>query len=82
MIKKIYNLWLRKKTNNFKRIPLFVMTFDYDKWKNGVEKSCDFHVHPDILEFDLANDEFIKNHLQEVVDYIRENYPMEKLTKI
>lgn len=78
MIEKIINRWIRRKTKNLTEIPLFTMTFDYRKYKTqGKKDSCMFYAHPDI-----ANDEFVKNKLQEVVDYIRDNYDLDIFTKI
>lgn len=78
MIKRIVNRWIRRKTKNLTEIPLFTMTFDYRKYKaQGKKGSCTMHCHPDI-----ANDEFVKGKLQEVVDYIRDNYDLDIFTKI
>lgn len=78
MIKRIVNCWIRRKTKNLTEIPLFTMTFDYRKYKAGGKKdSCMFYAHPDIV-----NDEFVKSKLQEVVDYIRDNYDLDIFTKI
>lgn len=78
MIKRIVNRWIRHKTKNLTEIPLFTMTFDYRKYKaQGKKHSCMFYAHPDI-----ANDEFVKSKLQEVVDYIRDNYDLDIFTKI
>lgn len=78
MIEKIINCWIRRKTKNLTEIPLFTMTFDYRKYKVQSKKdSCTMHCHPDI-----ANDVFVKEKLQEVVDYIRDNYDLDIFTKI
>lgn len=78
MIKKIVNCWIRYKTKNLTRIPLFTMTFNYRKYKSqGKKDSCMFYAHPNI-----ANDEFVRGKLQEVVDYIRDNYDLDIFTKI
>ena len=54
------------------------MTFNYRKYKaDGKKDSCMFYAHPDI-----ANDEFVKSKLQEVVDYVRDNYDLDIFTKI
>ena len=37
---KIWNMWLRYKTKNFTRIPLFVMFFDYQKYKKNMAKNA------------------------------------------
>ena len=78
MIGRIVNRWIRRKTKNLTRIPLFTMLFNYRKYKTqGKKDSCTFYGHPDI-----ANDEFVKSKLQEVVDYIRDNYDSDIFTKI
>lgn len=60
------------------KIPIFYMTFDYRKYKkHGKENSCTFHCLPEI-----ANDEFVKNRLSEVVDYVRDNYDLDKIVRI
>lgn len=54
------------------------MTFDYRHYcEHGKENSCMFYAHPEI-----AKDEFVKEELQKVVDYVRDNYDMEKIAKI
>lgn len=78
MIERIVNRWIRHKTKNLTEIPLFTMTFNYRKYKTqGKKDSCMLYSHPDI-----ANDEFVKNKLQEVVDYIRDNYDLDIFTRI
>lgn len=79
MFKKIFNLYIRYKTKNLTRIPLFIMTFDWKKFhKDGKENSCMLYIlHPDI-----AKDQFLKKKLSECVDYIRNNYDMEIFTKL
>lgn len=78
MIKRIVNHWIRYKTKNLTRIPLFTMTFDYRKYKaDGKKDSCMFYAHPSI-----AKDEFVKSKLQEVVGYIRDNYDLDIFTRI
>ncbi|MCI8795331.1 MAG: hypothetical protein HFG89_00535 [Dorea sp.] len=79
MIRKLCNLYIRHKTKGLIRIPLFTMTFDYQKFKKfGKENSCMLYtLHPDI-----AKDEFLKGKLCECVDYIRDNYDMEIFTRI
>lgn len=77
-LQKLFNLWIKKKTKNLTQIPLFVMVFDYKKFKSeGKRNSCMLHIHPE-----LAEDEFVKSKLQEVVDYVRDNYDMDIFTRI
>ena len=79
MIKRLYNIWLKRKTKNFTRIPLFTMMFDWKKFQeDGKKGSCLLYViHPDI-----ANDLVLRRKLCDCVDYIRDNYNMEVFTKI
>lgn len=78
MIKKLCNLYIKHKTKNLTRIPLFMMTFNWKKFqKDGKKDSCILNIHPDI-----ANDQFVREKLCECVDYIRDNYDMEMFTKI
>nr|DAZ57474.1 MAG TPA: hypothetical protein [Caudoviricetes sp.] len=79
MIKKLCNFYIRRKTKNLTRIPLFTMTFNWKKFqKDGKKDSCLLYVlHPDI-----ANDLILRRKLSECVDYIRDNYDMEIFTKI
>lgn len=77
-MRRLANLYIRCRTKNLKRIPLFTMMFDYRKYKaQGKKDSCTMYCHPDI-----AKDEFVKSKLQEVVDYIRDNYDLDIFTKI
>lgn len=78
MLKKLCNFYIRRKTKNLTRIPLFAMTFDWKKFqKDGKKNSCLAYVHPDI-----ANDLVLRKKLCDCVDYIRDNYDMEMFTKI
>lgn len=78
MIKKILNLWYRHKTKKLRKIPLFTMFFDYEKWqKHGKKGSCDWMAHPQ-----LADDRFLSEEMQKCVDYVRENYDMADFTKV
>lgn len=59
-------------TKNRTQIPLIYVTFDYQKFAdNGKEGSCMSHVHPVI-----ADDDNVKLKLNELIDYIRDNYDM------
>ena len=75
MFRKLFNMWIRYKTKNLKRIPLFTMVFDYRKYKrDGKPGSCTF--------YEIARDEFVKEKLGEVVDHIRDNYDMDIFTRV
>lgn len=63
-------------TKNRTQIPLLYITFDYKKFKEfGKVGSCMSNVHPVI-----ANDDNIKLKLNELIDYIRDNYDMNKIS--
>jgi hypothetical protein len=65
-----------KLTKNFNEVPLLWITFNLNKFKeNGAEGSCDVKLHP------ALKDEHIKLQINNLIDYIRENYDMEKLSK-
>lgn len=71
------NWLMRKLTKNYESIPLFWEDFNLQKYqKDGAKNSCTLHIHPE-----LKNDEHIIGTLSNLVDYIRENYDMEKLSK-
>lgn len=79
MIKKLCNLYIKHKTKNLTRIPLFVMTFDWKKFQeDGKKGSCLLYA----LHQDIAKNQFLKEKLSKCVDYIRDNYDMEMFTKI
>ena len=66
----------RKLTNNYNEVPLFMVTFNLNKYqKDGVKNSCDLKLHPELT------DPIIKEMLNDIVDYIRDNYNMEGLSK-
>ena len=62
-------------TKNRTQIPLLYVTFDYNKFKeSGKVGSCMSNVHTVI-----AKDEYIKLKVNELIDYIRDNYDMEDM---
>lgn len=65
-------------TNKKQKVPLLWVHFDYPKYaKDGANGSCICSVHPD-----LANDKALQDMLNGLVDYIRDNYDMEKLSSL
>ena len=70
--------WLMKKlTKNYNEIPLFWVFFNLQKYQQlGVKNSCIVKIHPE-----LKDDKYVINTLNNLIDYIRENYDMEKLSK-
>ena len=59
-------------TKNKTQIPLLLVTFNYKKFKeSGKVESCMANVHPLI-----RNDDNIKLKINELIDYIRDNYNM------
>jgi hypothetical protein len=69
--------WFSSKlTNSYNDVPLFFATFNLNKYKeHGAKGSCIVRLHPSI------KDEYVKNQLNNIIDYIRENYDMEELSK-
>jgi hypothetical protein len=67
--------WIENKlTNNQKEIPLLIITFNRIKYKKlGKKNSCDIRLHP------MLKDDIIKERLNEIVDYIRDNYDMDEI---
>ena len=62
-------------TKNLTKVPLLWITFNWKLFKkNGAKCSCMCNIHPC-----LNDDEHIKTTIQELCDYIRENYDMEKV---
>lgn len=67
----ITNLLTKSKT----QIPLLYVTFDYKKFtESGKAGSCMANVHPLI-----KNDEHIIQSINDLVDYIRDNYDMSEM---
>ena len=62
-------------TRNLQQIPLLYINFNLKKYrKNGAKGSCDCMLHPV-----LAHDEHITKTMNELCDYVRDKYDMEKL---
>ena len=62
-------------TKNLQRVPLLRIDFNMKLFKkNGAKGSCMCVIHPV-----LKDDDHIKTTLNELCDYIRENYDMEKV---
>lgn len=79
MIRRIVNWFVRWKTKNYRRIPLFVVTLDYKKFKEeGKAGSCTvYNLHPSFMK-----DEYLQSRIQECIDHIRDNYDMEQVIKL
>ena len=46
MIIRFWNHWLKRRTKNFTRIPLFTMYFNHGEWEEDKKsKSCHFYCH-------------------------------------
>ena len=83
---KPWNKWMKKITERIldlltykkRKIPLVYINFNYPKYMaDGVKGSCVCSIHPD-----LAHDENLVSMLNEIVDYVRNNYDMRQLTEI
>jgi len=70
--------WLSNKlTKNYNNVPLFWVNFNLNKYQqNGAKNSCIVKIHPE-----LKDDKYIIESLNNLIDYIRENYDMENLSK-
>ena len=78
LMSKIFEKLVSKFTDKHTKIPLFYVTFNYQKYlKDGANESCYVHFHPD-----LQNDIKFQTMIFDVIDYIRNNYDMKNFTKI
>jgi len=70
--------WISKKlTKNYSNIPLLYINFNLNKYQqNGVKNSCIIKIHPE-----LKDDKHIIKTLNDLIDYVRDNYDMENLSK-
>lgn len=71
--------WIsRKMTKDYHDIPLLWVSFDLNKYEaEGSDGSCMCYMHPEI-----QNDPELIKMMCDVVDYIRDNYDMKRLTEI
>lgn len=73
----MFNYLTRKLTKNHTEVPLFWVEFNLNKYNEfGAKNSCVAKIHPE-----LAHDIFIQCQLNDTIDYIREHWDMEKLSK-
>ena len=62
-------------TKGYNEVPLLFVHLNLNKYKkNGAKNSCMVRLHPT-----LKNDDYLKDTLEDVVEYIRDNYDMEEL---
>jgi len=62
-------------TKNLTQIPLLFINFNYQHFKTkGKKNSCMLNMHPCI-----RNDEHVISTMNDLVDYIRDNYDMNKI---
>lgn len=60
---------------NFTKVPLLLVSFNLEKYKkNEAKNSCLCSIN-----LNFRNDEYIKETVNKLIDYIRENYDMEKI---
>lgn len=79
-MKKLLNWWYRRKTKNLTKIPLFVVYFNYLKYKNQKyhgKCNCVVHIHPDIAE-----DDELRAKINDCIDYIRDKYDMDIFAEV
>lgn len=73
----MFNFLSKKLTKNYNEVPLFWVDFNLNKYiENGAENSCMVKIHPV-----LKDDEYVHETLNNLVDYIRDNYNMEMISK-
>jgi len=73
----MFNWLTRKLTKNYAEVPLFWVEFNLNKYNEfGAKDSCIVKIHPE-----LAHDIYIQSQLNDVVDYIRDYWDMQKLSK-
>lgn len=64
-------------TKNYNEVPLFWVDFNLNKYNEyGAKDSCSVKIHPE-----LKNDQYIKEVLSDLIDYIRDVYDMKGLSK-
>ena len=70
--------WISKKlTKNYNEIPLLLVNFNLNNYQqNGAKNSCIVKIHPE-----LKDDKHVIESLNNLIDYVRDNYNMEKLSK-
>ena len=77
-MKKFANKLVGLLTKGKRCVPLIYINFNYQKYmQEGVSESCICNVHPD-----LAHDEKLITMMNEMVDYVRDNYDMNKLVEL
>ena len=77
-MKKLANRIVDLLTSGKRSVPLIYINFNYQKYvQDGAVGSCICSVHPE-----LAHDEKLASMMNETVDYIRDNYDMNKLVEL
>ena len=66
------NIVRRFFTKNNTEIPLFWVTFDLQRFRNGEEKYCTANRHPNFI-----GDEIFEEKLKDLIDYIKFYYDKE-----
>ena len=73
-------------TKGYTKVPLLRIDFNLVKYrKHGAKNSCNVLLHPtlkaDIKAREDIHDTILRDKINDVIDYIRDNYDMEELTK-
>ena len=77
-MKKLTNKLVDLLTKGKRCVLLIYINFNYQKYmQEGESCSCICNVHPD-----LAHDEKLITMMNEIVDYVRDNYDMNKLVEL
>lgn len=69
----MYEKLVNKVTKNKTEIPLVYISLNLHKHRENNTGSCNIKVHPTVA------DETVKQKVNELIDYIRDNYDMEDL---
>jgi len=69
----MYKKLVDKMTNGKTEIPLLYVTLNLHKYREDKLESCDIKVHPSVC------DDVVKQKVNELIDYIRDNFDAEDL---
>ena len=71
----MFRFFTKLLTKKLTAIPLFIVYFNYPKYKtDGKKGSCLTKIHPV-----FNGDKYLETELKMLIDYIRDNYDMEEL---
>jgi len=71
----IYKFFSKLLTKRWSKIPLFIVTFNYNAYlKNGKKNSCLAKIHPLLI-----GDKEVERMINQLIDYIRDVKDLEEL---